>query len=183
MKTFDPASFPYAPRFCEENIWHLARSLIEQGQEATDLQILFLSNETMQVVMAEQREAQPGRLILWDYHVVLLADIDDESVIFDFDTRLDFPCQSERYFEKSLPPAGLVPGRYLPSIRIIPAESYLERFYSDRSHMIGHLPEALFPEWPPIHPEKNSLAIAIDQYWDVHQELMDGSVVVCLQPG
>jgi hypothetical protein len=179
MQTFDPAGYPYTPRFCEENIWHLARLLIEQGQDPRGLQVLFLSNEAMQIVMAEQKEAEPGRLILWDYHVVLLADIDDDTFVFDFDTRLDFPCQAESYFEKSIPVADHIPNRYLPSIRVIPAHSYLDRFYSDRSHMIGHLPEALFPEWSPIHPKKKDRAIAIDQYWDVRQELMDGSVIIC----
>lgn len=183
MKPFDPSSYLYTPRFCEENIWHLARVLIEQGQDPEGLQVVFLSNRDMQIVMAEQKEAEKGRLILWDYHVVLLADLEDEVYVFDFDTRLEFPCVAEIYFKKSIPAAGLIPDQYLPSIRLIPAESYLARFYSDRSHMIGHLPPELFPDWPIIRPGHEVRGIAINQYWDMCQELMDGSVIVCRSQG
>lgn len=183
MKPFDPSSYLYTPRFCEENIWHLARVLIEQGQDPEGLQVVFLSNRDMQIVMAEQKEAEKGRLILWDYHVVLLADLEDEVYVFDFDTRLEFPCVAETYFKKSIPAAGLIPDQYLPSIRLIPAESYLARFYSDRSHMIGHLPPELFPDWPIIRPGHEVRGIAINQYWDMCQELMDGSVIVCRSQG
>lgn len=183
MQTFDPSNNLYTPRFCEENIWHLARMLIEQGQDPEGLQILFLSNRGMHIVMAEQKEVESGRLILWDYHVVLLADLEDEIYVFDFDSRLEFPCRAETYFKKSIPAAVHIPNQYLPSVRVIPAESYLERFFSDRSHMIGHLPLTSFPAWPMIRPENKDRGIAIDQYWDMDRELMDGSVIVCRHQG
>jgi len=179
MKSFDPTSYLYAPRFCEENIWHLARVLIEQGQDPKGLQILFLSNRDMQIVMAEQKEADKGRLILWDYHVVLLSEMEGELYVFDFDSRLEFPCQAEIYFKKSIPAAGLIPSKYLSSIRLIPAQSYLKHFYSDRFHMIGQLPATLFPDWPIIRPANEDRVIALNQYWDMSQELKDGSVIIC----
>jgi hypothetical protein len=183
MKRFDPSAYLNTPFFCEENIWHLARSLIEQGQDPKSLDVLFLANSRQRIVMAHQKQAAHNRLVMWDYHVVLLSEMNDELYVFDFDTRLGFPCPVEDYFLKSIPAPEILGGRYLPGIRMIPASSYLENFCSDRSHMIGHLAPEFFPGWPMICCQGGGREIFLRDYLDMSRELMDGSMVIYCEKG
>jgi hypothetical protein len=179
MKTFDPKAYPYAPRFCEENIWKLAKALIDQGLDVDRLQVLFLSNRKRQVALAWQKMAPAGRLLVWDYHVILLAAMQDELYIFDFETRLGFPCPAERYFRKTLPEALALIEDFRPSVRMIPASSYLERFCSDRSHMRGEVMPGAFPSWPCICPADGQRRILLEDYLEMGKGLDDGSIVIC----
>ena len=54
-------SCPYTAFFCEENIWRLARQLIDGGAKADALQVLLFSNPTENVLLLKQRAAPPGR--------------------------------------------------------------------------------------------------------------------------
>jgi hypothetical protein len=179
MKIFDPEAYPYTPRFCEENIWKLAQALLSQGFDPETLQVVFLSNRKRQVALAWQKIAPPGRLLVWDYHVILLASMENELYVFDFETRLGFPCQADWYFRKTLPEALVLLKHLRPSVRIIPASSYLKRFCSDRSHMLGEVGPEDFPAWPPICPVGESQRILLAEYQDLDRELGDGSIVIC----
>lgn len=179
MTIFDPEAYPYTPRFCEENIWKLAQGLISQAIDPDALQVVYLSNRKKEVALAWQKLAPPGRLLVWDYHVVLLAAINDELYVFDFESRLGFPCQAEWYFSKTLPEALVLLRDFWPAVRMIPASSYLERFCSDRSHMIDEVEPEEFPSWPLIYPADRSRCIMLADYRDMGRELDDGSIVIC----
>jgi protein N-terminal glutamine amidohydrolase len=179
MKIFDPEAYPYTAHFCEENIWKLVEALVGQGFDPRTLQVLFLSNRERQVALAWQKMAPPGRLLVWDYHVILLAAMNDELYVFDFETRLGFPCQAEWYFRKTLPEVLVLLRDLRPAIRIIPASAYLERFCSDRSHMLGEVEADEFPDWPLICPAGEASRIVLADYQDMGRELNDGSIVIC----
>jgi hypothetical protein len=179
MKLFDPEAFPYTSRFCEENIWKLAQELVSQGFDLDALQVLFLSNRGRQVALSWQKMAPPGRLLVWDYHVILLAAMNHELYVFDFETRLGFPCQAEWYFRKTLPEVLVLLRDLRPAIRIIPASSFLKRFCSDRTHMLGEVEPEDFPAWPPICPAGEGSRIMLAEYWDMERVLNDGSIVIC----
>jgi protein N-terminal glutamine amidohydrolase len=179
MKIFDPEAYPYTPHFCEENIWKLAQALITQGCDPETLQVLFLSNRKRQVALAWQKMSPPGRLLVWDYHVILQAVMNEELYVFDFETRLGFPCQAEWYFRKTLPEVLVLLRDLRPSVRIIPAATYLEQFCSDRSHMLGEVEPEDFPSWPPICPAEKGRRIMLAEYRDMDRELNDGSIVIC----
>ena len=91
MQNFRREDYTYTRYFCEENIWLLAKSLIDRGIPADDLQVLILSTPSESVVLFNQRAAPEGAPLSWDYHVILQATLDGHPYIFDFDSRLAFP--------------------------------------------------------------------------------------------
>lgn len=163
----------YTPLFCEENIWQLAKRLLADGAEPATLWVLFISNPERHVVMLRQRRAGVQGYVVWDYHVVLQAG----ERIYDFDTTLPFPVNVSDYFLNSFPDQALLEEPFRAWVRRIPAQTFLERFYSDRSHMRGVVGETEFPAWPPIIPSEDE-AIPLSDYWDVQKVLKDGSEVM-----
>jgi len=148
MNQFNKTDYIYTHLFCEENIWHLAQSLINEGIESKNIQILFLTNRSKQIVIFNQLSAGLDEAVVWDYHVILMAEINHQDYIFDFDSRLEFPCVTTEYFEHSLP--ADISLEYKSKLRVIPSVVYLQRFESDRSHMQGIIPQSQFPNYPVI---------------------------------
>jgi protein N-terminal glutamine amidohydrolase len=132
----------YWPFFCEENVWHLCsdREAIEGPVEGR--RVVFVSNARKRVAMRHQRAGRGGDVV-WDYHVVLLA----EGRLWDLDTTLGFGIAPAVWLAESF-----VAGPLEPRFRVIDAPSYLASFASDRSHMIGAdgRPLQPLPPWPPI---------------------------------
>lgn len=180
MKTISRDACRYTALFCEENIWWLARSLVDAGMAAARLKVLLFSNPWQSIVLLNQRQADAGEPLCWDYHVVLQVDRDHEAWIFDLDTRLPFPVPCATYLSRTFPPSPALPERYRTQVRIIPAASYLAHFYSDRGHMIGRIPAEAFPDYPIIQPPAGVARISLGEYRDLHKTLGDGSVVVSL---
>jgi len=125
MKQYNKLDYRYTALFCEENIWYLAQSLIQEGIQKKDLHILFLSNKNGTIALFNQLSADSGKAVIWDYHVILMANIDKKDVIFDFDTRLDFPCTTTSYLKNSLP--DKINTDFQSKIRLIPAQEFLQR--------------------------------------------------------
>ena len=158
----------YQAYFCEENIWHLASRM--SGV------VMFISNPQNQFAIWKQKLAeQDGQeelgpiepYILWDYHVVfahgpkepahfqsLIEYISQTGcLIHDFDTLLPNPCQASRYLSESFPLHKYsIAMNFQPRFRLIEAKEYVDRFWSDRSHMRNEQQEwsALPPSWPCI---------------------------------
>ncbi|MEN8757265.1 MAG: hypothetical protein ABF303_02265, partial [Desulfobacterales bacterium] len=61
--------------------------MIDEGFDPAGLRVLYLSNAWRSILLANQRAAAQGRLVIWDYHVVLQARLDHIEYIFDPDTR------------------------------------------------------------------------------------------------
>lgn len=124
----------YCPCFCEENIWHLCSD--EQVPAPVKARrVVFISNARRQVVVRRQRAGDP---VVWDYHVVLVAD----GKVWDPDTTLGFPVDLDAWLRESFDPD------HPPRFRVVDAPTYLARFASDRSHMAGSGKPV--PPWPPI---------------------------------
>jgi len=163
----------YTALFCEENIWQLARRRLAEGAAPDTLRVLFISNPQRQVVMLRQVRAGDEGYVVWDYHVVL----QDAGLIYDFDTTLPFPVNAIDYFLDSFPNQSALAEQYRAWVRFIPAQSFVERFYSDRSHMHGVADEVAFPTWPRITPAHEHV-IPLSDYWDMTKQLTDGSKVM-----
>ena len=176
----DHGSVPYTPYFCEENIWWLARKQIDNGLPPAALHVLFFSNANQSALMLNQKSAAPGQPLAWDYHVVLLVVDDDGSWIMDPDSRLPSPTPAGTYMARSFPQQALLPASYRTLVRIIPADRYCERFYSDRSHMLGCLPAESFPHYPMIRPAQDAKPITLAEYRNFSAALDDGSRIVPL---
>ena len=168
MQHFEKSSYLYTSLFCEENIWYLADSLISQGINVTDINILFITNANKEIAFFNQQSTALNKALLWDYHVVLLVKLDNSQYIFDFDTRLPFPSNILYYFHNSLPNNINVP--YRSQFRVIPANTYLRQFYSDRNHMKNVIPERLFPSYPAILSADNEKMTLIDLF-DIEEKI------------
>lgn len=115
------------PYYCEENAWHLCQ---EQLFGERVRHVVFISNVEGAVPMWNQRAGR-GKPIVWDYHVVVLAE--NPAEIWDVDTLVGLPCSLEEYLEGSFHPE--MPAQFQPFFRIIHADLFVDVFASDRSHM------------------------------------------------
>ena len=147
----------YTSQFCEENIWHLCQQICADGN-FTQSEVIFLSNTNKQIAVYSQQAVPAHQAIIWDYHVILKTNYQNKTVIFDFDSRLSFPCLINDYLSNSLP--AHIPSQFKTQFRLISAELYLTHFFSDRSHMIDLIDKAKFPPYAPIlSNHKNNLKL------------------------
>uniref|UniRef100_A0A8C7Y576 Protein N-terminal glutamine amidohydrolase n=1 Tax=Oryzias sinensis TaxID=183150 RepID=A0A8C7Y576_9TELE len=76
------------------------------------------------------------RSVLQDYHVILLkVGVKSDSVIYDLDSVLPFPCSLRLYAAQALRSDRNLRPEYHRKLRVVPANSFLLNFASDRSHM------------------------------------------------
>jgi len=167
MTKFNRNDYLYTPLFCEENIWKLVESLYT-NQFAKPIDVLFIINEAQSVAVFNQNQSLNANPVIWDYHVVLLAQINNESVIFDFDSRCEFPTPIEKYFHVSFPLTNNIYENFLPYIKKIKAIYYFEHFYSDRMHMFGVINKEKFPDYEIIQPEKSIEKLSLTQCRDIN---------------
>lgn len=168
----------YTPYFCEENVWWLAAEMADRGVDPSDLSVLLFTNPNASIAVRHQRAAPPGAWMAWDYHVVLSAPDAGGFAVYDLDSRLPFPSQQSDYLSATFSEQRRLPARWQSLVRRIPGDAYLNRFCSDRSHMLGRLPRSAFPNYPAICPGDRSSAILLAEYRDMTRELDDGSVVL-----
>ena len=161
----------YTALFCEENIWHLANSFIQQGISAEELSVIYISNKEQKVAVFNQKSCEINQPIIWDYHVLLLRKLIDDYLIYDFDSRANFPTLASEYLDTSFPANKHIPEDYQPDFRLIDSETYLKCFHSDRSHMKDIVTDELFPAYPILIPENHINAIDLKQLIDIETPL------------
>ena len=116
--TMPPPSLPraltYTSCWCEENVYLLCSHFLgdHNAMHAWNIYTVFISNHSktvsgthcivrqlirVKVALWMQKKAPPSSPIVWDYHVVLLftSRSGDQSLIYDFDTTLPFPCPAQ----------------------------------------------------------------------------------------
>jgi protein N-terminal glutamine amidohydrolase len=132
----------YTPYYCEENIYLLAKQIVETQKsiaisdtETTwdPISVVLITNAKRSCALLHQKAAIKGKMVFWDYHVIMMSGRGRAAMIWDLDTRLAFPCPAYDYRALTFP-AG-VPEEFRPLFRVIPAEAYLREFSSDRRHM------------------------------------------------
>lgn len=185
LKEYNKSDYLYTALFCEENIWQLLRTLSDNCNNelstskcitTNNLWVLFLSNSEQKIALLNQQAAEPGQPVIWDYHVILLAEIAQDFYIFDFDTRLDFVMPLHDYLQLTLITPEKLPADFVPSVRKIPAQSYLDYFYSDRGHMLGQIDVSDFPPWGLINADCEQ-RIALAEYLDFESKVHDAGSV------
>ena len=151
----------YAPYFCEENVWHLARERDAEGRP--DVHAVFITNRRRHLRMWQQRAGDP---VGWDYHAVLL----DGGQIVDLDTVIEGgPSLPVRvWLDGSFRP---VPDAIAPQFRVVEAVELFRTFASNRSHMrdATGAPLQPFPEWPPIRCSLGDHTLA--RYLDLDDDI------------
>lgn len=148
-----PASaFGRAAFYCEENVLRLLASPALAGLSAW---ALLVSNAARAVAMLGQAAGLgPAGLVVWDYHVLALAEAEGRLYALDLDTTLGFPLEALAYLDAAFP-RGPSP-EAAPRFRLVPARDYVEGLASDRSHMRRSDGSWLAPPppWDPPGPGK-----------------------------
>ena len=149
--------FHYAPFWCEENAVLLAKSL-----GLTGLSVVFITNPERMTAFARQR-AGDGELglAIWDYHVVVVDRRDETRPrVWDPDCTLGLPVAFETWIEGTFDVLGELVEALPPFFRVVDAETCVELFVSDRSHMRHGTDTCDFkgPPWEPIGRGESTLA-------------------------
>ncbi|GAA5843889.1 hypothetical protein JCM9279_000177 [Rhodotorula babjevae] len=144
----------YTPFYCEENVYQLLASL-ERSSRFSRSFAVFVSNPERHALLFEQQAsrqgAEQGHYVVWDYHVVAVAveragvELDrvgaERVVLLDRDSRLGAEVPLHDYVARTFRPDLFESCILEPSLRsrfrVVPAETFLESFASDRSHMLA----------------------------------------------
>jgi len=148
--------------YCEENVWRLAHRRLSQKQHQDGIYyfVVFISNpQKCSPFFHQLASDNPYQACFWDYHVVLLQykkqpkETDEKKttcLIWDMDSYLPYPTPLQTYLQETFThftknkhsttnnEASEISKRmkaYAPLFRVIPAETYLSHFCSDRMHM------------------------------------------------
>lgn len=165
----------YQPFYCEENVWWLCQ---HPRLAAGERLAVFIANAAGRCALWQQRLAQPGQLVVWDYHVVLFhrpQEVDDPTSssdsargwrVWDLDSRLPLPVPLDRYLAQTFRPLAAEGGHLAPRFRLVEAERLLAIFSTDRGHMRDGRGGWLHPPPPwsaPVAPgQRANLARFID---------------------
>jgi len=169
MNILDKKQLHYTSLFCEENIWKLIESSLSSNI-LIPIDVIFILNEYSSIALFEQNKSISDQAVIWDYHVVLSAQIDNQLKILDFDSRCDFPCDINTYFNKTFVNYSTLENRYKPLIKAISADYYYQNFTSNRQHMKGVISEADFPDYEIIKPENTSNMLTLNDCRALHQD-------------
>ncbi|XP_040908519.1 protein N-terminal glutamine amidohydrolase [Toxotes jaculatrix] len=150
----------YTSCYCEENVWKLCEFVRkERTAPLEQLFVVFLSNENRMVPLWKQKSGQRNQPVIWDYHVILLQVCGpSDSLVYDLDSELSFPCSLKLYAAQALRSDRSIRPEYHRKLRVVPADSFLLNFASDRSHMKNSDGSWKMPPPPysPIHtPESH----------------------------
>lgn len=152
----------YAPYYCEENVWWLARDPRFAGLAR---EVVLVSNEHRTCALFHQRAADaPGAPVVWDYHVVLAIHRERGVEVWDLDCELGAPLTARAWLDASFGLARSMPPRFWPRFRVIDADLYVAELCSDRGHMRDaegryHAPP---PSWPCIGAGEPNLMRFVD---------------------
>lgn len=143
----------YTKCYCEENVWMLCNHVKKNSPDVINrCYCCFISNNDKTIPLWCQKASnREDKMVCWDYHVIfILANCDKDSMVYDLDTTLSFPCDFKTYAGSGIRPNSTLQPQFHRKFRVIKADEYLSTFASDRSHMIGEDGSWMSP--PPSYP-------------------------------
>ena len=90
------------------------------------------------------------KLVIWDYHVILIYKPDERCLVFDLDSDLPFPTYFHKYVTETFRTDAILNPEYHRFFRVVPAPLFLQNFASDRRHM--KKPDGSWMKPPPPYP-------------------------------
>ncbi|KAJ3814832.1 N-terminal glutamine amidase-domain-containing protein [Lentinula lateritia] len=168
-----PQDAAYTSHWCEENVYLLIQSFSRDSSLSEDWDVfaVFISNHsktasdlnihfTLQVALWNQKPSEElGYPVIWDYHVVAVLrprniSTSVQSWVYDFDTRLGIPVTFHTYLLQTF--SVNVLDELQSYFRVVSANVFLDRFASDRSHMLaptsGNLEGPIYLKPVPPYP-------------------------------
>ncbi|XP_072266771.1 protein N-terminal glutamine amidohydrolase isoform X2 [Pyxicephalus adspersus] len=145
----------------EENVWKLCEHIRDQSaRPLQEFYAVFLSNDKRMIPIWKQQCGRPGEPVIWDYHVILLHVCSrGQSMIYDLDSVLPFPCPCELYIKEALRSDENIRRDFRRKLRLTQADEFLRTFASDRSHMkySGNKWKKPPPPYPCIQTAESSM--------------------------
>ncbi|KXN82573.1 Protein N-terminal glutamine amidohydrolase [Leucoagaricus sp. SymC.cos] len=190
-----PSDYIYTRCYCEENIYLLCQELMvrQDVRERWEVWAVFISNENKTVALWEQKAARvAGAPVVWDYHCILVLkskqpDSYDsggdqgsvEAWVYDYDSSItQLPCPWGEYVSRTFP-FQLMP-QYQSLFRVISGEDFIERFASDRSHMLSPEIEGEPLKYVSPPPLYEPICGEISRQYGITSNLMQS--FVCMDP-
>ncbi|KAF6203968.1 hypothetical protein GE061_002306 [Apolygus lucorum] len=164
LRSWKREHFEYTKCYCEENIWKLVEALkLSDSRVLDQCWVVFISNNDRTIPLWKQRAGHQDRnhLVIWDYHVIMVVRSGDsgdnsthEEYVVDFDTVLPFVFPLEDYYALAIQDECQFIENFKRKFRVVKATEYLEKFASDRSHMIrmDDSGQMVFSSPPPNYP-------------------------------
>ena len=144
----------YQPFFCEENIWHLAGDAELAGRNTL---VAVISNPARSCLLMGQRAGGAEGYVVWDYHVVLCAELAGAWEVWDLDATYGCPVSATVWLNLTFPLGGRLPAQYEPLFRVLSGAAYRALLNTDRRHM--RAPDGTWraepPSWPVIGSGSN----------------------------
>merc|ERR1719347_336513 len=127
----------YAACYCEENVYKLCETLSANfPTEVAKCYAVFVSNRKRVVPLWKQKAGKDEeKLVIWDYHVIFLYQPEEKTLVFDLDSELPFPTYFHKYVTETFRTDAILNPEYHRLLRVVPANTFLETFSSDRRHM------------------------------------------------
>ena len=158
---------PYASCYCEENVYQLLVSLRRVPDFRRCFAVFIGSQSPFCPVWCQRSARRAEEPVMWDYHVVCVVLARGRAYACDLDTRLDVASDARRYVDAALGPADGWPAEARPRVRVVAAETFLDHFASDRSHMLrGGTYSAPPPAWPRIRGPRATGDWNLDSFVD-----------------
>lgn len=149
--------------YCEENVWRILKLASSRGYQPQTLFAVFISNPQRRIPVWFQVSGEKtlDGLCVWDYHVVALVNPQPQSepLIYDVDSNLPFPVSLTTYVRYALwhcgtDYSGLQTAQSSHDqghqFRSVPYEQMIQRFASDRRHMVIPGTTSYFSDPPPV---------------------------------
>jgi len=170
----------YAACYCEENVYKICQSLAETSRaELGKAWAVFVSNKKRVVPLWRQKAGRDEeKLVIWDYHVILIYRPDtDRTLVYDLDSELPFPTYFHKYVTETFRTDAILNTEYHRQFRVVPAQTFLETFSSDRRHMRKEDGSWLKP--PPSYPciANSSTAHNLEEFISMDTSKGDGEVL------
>ena len=146
-RSMEKQKVKYTKNYCEENIWHLCQHL---EIKSLDKRVLIISNESKNCPFWNHHSTENRTPIWWDYHVVLLVLDQGNWVVYDLDSTLGFPVDLGKYLHQTFGEIASLKPENRPFFKTFSGNTFMETFYSDRSHMKDGDGNWIFtpPSWP-----------------------------------
>ncbi|KAJ3864055.1 N-terminal glutamine amidase-domain-containing protein [Lentinula novae-zelandiae] len=129
-----PQDAAYTSHWCEENVYLLIQSFSRGSSLSEDWDVFAVA------LWNQKLSEELGCPVIWDYHVVAVLrsrniSTSVQSWVYDFDTRLGIPVTFDTYLVQTF--SVNVLDELQSYFRVVSANIFLDRFASDRSHMLA----------------------------------------------
>lgn len=127
----------YTPCYCEENVWKLVETIQKRSEETlNNCYVVFVSNNRTFVPLWKQKAStKEDGFVIWDYHVFLVYEGQNDNWVYDLDSQLPFPCKFVKYCKETFRSDNDIKPEFHRFLRVIRGSDYIKYFASDRRHM------------------------------------------------